>query len=111
MAVSGCRAYVADYMYFGIYDISYFAPCPVPRVPDSLIIQYLPETQDFLLHWAPVLQDINGLPIEVDNYVVLRGTSTSEMGSFGYVDTTVFIDSTAFDAGARFFYRVKAVKN
>jgi hypothetical protein len=113
VAVSGCRAYVADGSNLGIYDISYFAPCPVPRVPDSLIIQYLPETQDFLLRWAPVLQDTAGLPIEVDYYVVLRGDST-HMDSIGVPvppDTTVFIDSTAFDAGASFFYQVKAVKN
>jgi hypothetical protein len=114
VAVNGCRAYLADDLYFGIYDISYFAPCPGPAVPDSLIIQYLPEAQDFLLHWAPVLLDTAGLPIEVDYYVVLRGTSTSAMDSLGLPvppDTTVFIDSAAFGGGASFFYQVKAVKN
>ncbi|MCX6600175.1 MAG: hypothetical protein NT025_01260 [bacterium] len=114
VAVSGCRAYVADSAYFGVYDVSYFSPCPVPCVPGSVIIQYLPETQDFLLHWAPVLQDTAGLPIEVDYYVVQRGNSTDAMDSLGVpvpLDTTVFIDSTAFDAGAKFFYQVKAVKN
>jgi hypothetical protein len=116
VAVDGCRAYVANEVYLGIYDISYFAPCPAtkPQRPDSLIIQYLPETQDFLLDWVPVLQDTAGLPIEVDYYVVLRGNSTDVLDSLGVPvppDTTVFIDSTAFDAGARFFYQVKAVKN
>ena len=115
VAVAGNYAYVG---YFSaglvIYDISFFAPCPVPAAPDSLIIQYLPQTEDFLLHWEPVVQDTAGLPIEVDYYVVLRGNSTDVLDSLGVPvppDTTVFIDSTAFDAGARFFYQVKAVKN
>ena len=113
VAVVGCRAYVADYVNFGIYDISYFAPCPPPIAPDSLTILYVPDTQDFRLSWAPVLHDTAGSPVQVNHYVVFRGPTPDSVGdSIGAPtppDTTVFIDTTAFSIGAKFFYQVKAV--
>ena len=109
----GCRAYLADHNYFGIYDISYFAPCPPLATPDSLTILYLPDTQVFRLSWAPVLHDTAGSPVQVNHYVLLRGPTPDSVGdSIGVPnppDTTVFMDATAYGTSAKFFYQVKAV--
>lgn len=112
VAVSGCRGYVADYTHFGIYDISYFQPCPAPpqRV-DSLVVQYQADADRVLLNWAAVTADTNGNAVDVSRYVVYRadGVNAVVWDSVGVpvpADTTVFFDST--NAGRRFYY-VKAV--
>jgi hypothetical protein len=115
VAVAGCTAYVADHMYFGTYDISYFSPCPVPpRAPDSLVVNYIPETSRLYLKWSPVLFDTSGRSISVSRYTIFRsatlnGSQWDSIGSAAASSTPEFFDSTA--TNSRSFYRVKAVAN
>ncbi len=114
VAVSGNYAYVADgESGLGIYDISFFAPCPVPRAPDSLVVQFIPTSNVIKLKWSPVTLDTSGAPIVIDRYVVFRsanpGASWDSLGVPTPPDTTLFLDFTA--TGERGFYQVRAEKD
>jgi hypothetical protein len=111
VALSGVYAYVADGSYFGIYDISHFVT--PPNAPDSLVIQYLPQTQRMQVNWARVLTDTSNHPISVSRYTIYRSASLDSVhwDSVGVPvppDTTMFVDSMG--TGVNGFYRVKAIK-
>jgi hypothetical protein len=111
VVVSGIYAYVADGYYFGIYNISRFVS--PPRTPDSLVIQYLQQTQRMQLNWARVLTDTSNNPISISRYTIYRSASPDSVqwdsvGAPVPPDTTMFVDSTA--TGVNGFYRVKAIK-
>ncbi len=112
LAVWGCNAYLAEGDYFSTFDISYFAPCPVPREPESLVIQYVSGPPRIQLNWLPVVLDTSGLPISVNRYVVYHSPDLSSaqwdsLGEPSPPDTTVFIHSNPTDS--LLYYRVKAM--
>jgi hypothetical protein len=111
VAVSGCVAYLIGANYFFTLDISFFAPCPVPRAPESLTIAYLPQSRALRLRWAPVQLDTGGLPIHINRYVVYRSDSVNaalwySIGVPVPPDTTVFVDTSG--VVTRQFYQVRA---
>jgi hypothetical protein len=112
LAMRGCVAYLADATYFSTYDISYFAPCPPPCAPESLIIEYLiPCAGARQLHWSPVSLSTGGWPVDVSRYVIYRAgdvnaTVWDSIGVPEPPDTTVFIDTTG--VLSRQFYQVRA---
>lgn len=113
VAVSGCVAYVVDFQLLRIYDISHFSSCPsiAPAAPNGLTIQFISEILGIRLDWPQVASDVEGHPLDVDHYIILRGDSTMDsIGMPDPPDTNVFFDSTAMVESGKFFYQVKAVR-
>jgi len=89
-----------------------------PDSPDSLVIQFLPDQNWIRLDWGRVTHDLNGLPLHVDYYVILRNDSLSDDAGWDSIgvpvppDTNMFIDPSAYSQSeSTFFYQVRAVKN
>lgn len=115
LAIDGCTAFVADYDYFGVYDISHFIPCDPnrPSAPDSLVVQYIPASNLARLTWTRVTRNLGGNPIDISRYVILHAWESDaviwdSIGTPVPPDTTVFLDSIYVN-DVWGFYRVNAV--
>jgi hypothetical protein len=86
----------------------------VPRAPQNLVIRLVPSSGTIQLDWTPVLLDTSNNPISSIRYVIDRSanlTSWDSIGSPTPPDTSVYVDSTALEAGRSFFYQIRAVKD
>ena len=82
-----------------------------PRAVEELVIS--PDAPDIVLHWSPVTEDTNGLPITVSQYNVYRDVDPYfEPGPGNFVQTvndTSFRDTGILSGGDYHYYIVQAV--
>ncbi len=86
---------------------------PTPLNPESISAE-LSGSDDILLTWSPVTQDITGSPITIDHYDVYRNTvayyETSGLTPVASPSFTHFTDNgAAKNFSVNYFYRVVAV--
>ncbi|HEY3296684.1 MAG TPA: hypothetical protein VGL38_14735 [bacterium] len=111
IVTAGCTAYVADNTTFRLYNISTYAPCPVPRAPEQLVIE--PLENQVRLTWPAVTQDTDGAPIWPYRYTIFR--SVAPDGQWDSIGVALPADSIHYTdpyvGGDRGFYQVRAVAN
>jgi len=111
VAIRDSIAFVADASTLSIFDVSLaLAPYEV-SVPESLLIQYRPATNDIRLSWQPVTTTVHGFPVTIDHYLIYRSSTWSPDVWEDVIiptprDATEFID-TVPSSGKR-FYKVAA---
>ena len=108
--------YAAEGTWIGIYNVeAALTGSGVPEAPDSLIVSYQPADETIQLHWTPSVRDTTGDSVDVDYYIVYRGTEPdASLDSIGIPtppNATFFVDSSITEPYIKYFYTVKAVNN